>query len=104
MYRIPSDKSISRCVIDKDIVEENLKATVQACLEKQLSAAIARYDVQNGAFGLVMNCKTGEILAMATLGSYCLLYTSCGVISRLPRCFASRAAPRRSSRDSPVSP
>ena len=25
MYRIPSDKSISRCVIDKDIVEENLK-------------------------------------------------------------------------------
>lgn len=43
---------------------------MQACLEKQLSAAIARYDVQNGAFGLVMNCKTGEILAMATLGSY----------------------------------
>ena len=47
-----------------------LDATVQACLEKQLEAAIARYDVQNGAFGLVMNCKTGEILAMATLGSY----------------------------------
>ena len=35
-----------------------------------MQAAIARYDVQNGAFGLVMNCKTGEILAMATLGSY----------------------------------
>ena len=47
-----------------------LDATVQACLEKQLTAAIARYDVQNGAFGLVMNAKTGEILAMATLGSY----------------------------------
>ena len=47
-----------------------LDATVQACLEKQMSAAIDRYDVQNGAFGLVMNCKTGEILAMATLGSY----------------------------------
>lgn len=47
-----------------------LDSTVQACLEKQLEAAIARYDVQNGAFGLVMNCKTGEILAMATLGSY----------------------------------
>ena len=47
-----------------------LDTTVQACLEKQLSAAIDRYDVQNGAFGLVMNCKTGEILAMATLGSY----------------------------------
>lgn len=47
-----------------------LDTTVQACLEKQLQAAIDRYDVQNGAFGVVMNCKTGEILAMATLGSY----------------------------------
>ena len=47
-----------------------LDATVQACLEKQMAAAIDRYAVQNGAFGLVMNAKTGEILAMATLGSY----------------------------------
>ena len=47
-----------------------LDVTVQACLEKQMAAAIARYDVQNGAFGIVMNVKTGEILAMATLGSY----------------------------------
>ena len=47
-----------------------IDATVQACLEKQMRAAIDRYDVQNGAFGLVMHAKTGEILAMATLGSY----------------------------------
>ena len=47
-----------------------LDATVQACLEKQLEAATQRYAVQNGAFGLVMDAKTGEILAMATLGSY----------------------------------
>ena len=47
-----------------------LDTTVQACLEKQMEAAIARYDVQNGAFGMVMNAKTGEILAMATLGNY----------------------------------
>ena len=47
-----------------------LDTTVQACLEKQMEAAIARYDVQNGAFGVVMNVKTGEILAMATLGNY----------------------------------
>ena len=47
-----------------------LDATVQACLEQQLQNAIARYDVQNGAFGIVMNVKTGEVLAMATLGSY----------------------------------
>lgn len=47
-----------------------LDMTIQACLEKQMEAAIARYDVQNGAFGLVMDANTGEILAMATLGSY----------------------------------
>ncbi len=47
-----------------------LDATVQACLEKRMQEAIDKYDVQNGAFGLVMNAKTGEILAMATLGSY----------------------------------
>ncbi len=47
-----------------------LDTTVQACLEKQMEAAIARYDVQNGAFGLVMEVKTGKILAMATLGGY----------------------------------
>ena len=47
-----------------------LDTTVQACLEREMEEAIARYDVQNGAFGLVMNAKTGEILAMATLGSY----------------------------------
>ena len=47
-----------------------LDATVQQCLEKQMEAAIDRYAVQNGAFGMVMNVKTGEILAMATLGSY----------------------------------
>ena len=47
-----------------------LDSTVQACLEKRMEEAIARYDVQNGAFGLVMNVKTGEILAMATLGGY----------------------------------
>ena len=47
-----------------------LDATVQQILEKQMEAAIARYKVLNGAFGLVMNVNTGEILAMATLGSY----------------------------------
>ena len=47
-----------------------LDATVQACLEKQMELAIDRYDVQNGAFGIVMDVNTGEILAMATLGGY----------------------------------
>ena len=47
-----------------------IDATVQAILEKRMEEAIGKYDVQNGAFGIVMNVKTGEILAMATLGSY----------------------------------
>ncbi len=47
-----------------------IDATVQTILEKQMEDAIARYDVQNGAFGMVMDVNTGEILAMATLGSY----------------------------------
>ena len=47
-----------------------LDTTVQACLEKRMQEAIDKYDVQNGAFGLVMDVKTGQILAMATLGGY----------------------------------
>ena len=47
-----------------------LDTTVQAILEKQMENAIARYDVKNGAFGMVMNVNTGEVLAMANLGGY----------------------------------
>ena len=47
-----------------------LDVTVQACLEKHMEEAIESYDVQNGAFGIVMNVNTGEILAMATVGGY----------------------------------
>ena len=47
-----------------------LDTTVQSILEKHMEDAIARYDVENGAFGMVMNVNTGQILAMATLGSY----------------------------------
>ena len=47
-----------------------LDVTVQSALERHMQQAIARYDVQNGAFGMVMEVNTGAILAMATLGSY----------------------------------
>ncbi len=47
-----------------------LDTTVQMCLEKRMEEAIAKYAVQNGAFGIVMNVKTGEVLAMATIGGY----------------------------------
>lgn len=47
-----------------------IDATVQQMLEKHMQEAITQYDVQNGAFGVVMDVDTGEIIAMATLGSY----------------------------------
>ena len=47
-----------------------LDVTVQYYLEKNLEEAVEKYDVQNGAFGIVMDVNTGEIIAMATLGSY----------------------------------
>ena len=47
-----------------------IDSTVQMYLEKNLIAAIEKYDVQNGAFGIIMDVNTGAILAMAIEGSY----------------------------------
>ena len=47
-----------------------IDATVQAYVEKNLQNAIDKYDIKNGAFCVVMDVNTGEIKAMATLGSY----------------------------------
>lgn len=47
-----------------------LDTTVQYYLEKNLQEAVEKYDVLNGAFGIVMDVNTGELLGMATLGSY----------------------------------
>lgn len=55
---------------DGDSLVLTLDATVEYYLEKNMQAAIEKYDIQNGAFGVVMNVKTGEILGMCTLGGY----------------------------------
>ena len=47
-----------------------IDVAVQQALENQMALAVERYDIQNGAFGIVMDVDTGEILAMATHGSY----------------------------------
>lgn len=47
-----------------------IDSTVQAYVEKNLQNAIDKYDIKNGAFCIVMDVNTGEIEAMATLGSY----------------------------------
>ena len=47
-----------------------IDTTVQYYLEKQLSQAVQDYDIQNGAAGIIMDPKTGAILAMASLGNF----------------------------------
>ena len=47
-----------------------LDTTVQMILENCIEKAITSYDVRNGAFGMVMHVKTGQILAMATMNGY----------------------------------
>lgn len=55
---------------DGDSVVLTMDTTVQYYLEKQLQDAVDRYDVKNGAFGIVFDVNTGDIVAMSTLGSY----------------------------------
>ena len=40
--------------------------TIQHFLEKHLEEAVTEYSLKEGAAGIIMNPKTGEILAMAT--------------------------------------
>ncbi len=47
-----------------------LDETIQHFVEKNLQQAVADYKVQNGAACIIMEAKTGEILAMATYPSY----------------------------------
>ena len=55
---------------DGDSLITTIDSTVQAYVEKNLQNAIDKYDIKNGAFCIVMDVNTGEIKAMATLGSY----------------------------------
>ncbi|MCI5753511.1 MAG: PASTA domain-containing protein [Clostridiales bacterium] len=48
----------------------SIDSTIQYYVEKHLQQAIADYDIRNGAAAIVMDVKTGGILAMASLGSY----------------------------------
>ncbi len=55
---------------DGDSLVTTIDQTVQHYLEKNLQTAIEKYDIINGAFGIVMDVNSGQILAMANLGSY----------------------------------
>ncbi len=47
-----------------------IDSTLQYYLEKNLQQMCEDYEVQNRACGIIMNCKTGAIYAMATYPSY----------------------------------
>ena len=51
-------------------ITTTLDAYIQSALEHELEEAIIASDVKNRATGVVMNVKTGEILAMATAPSF----------------------------------
>ena len=55
---------------DGDSVVLTIDNSIQYFLEKNLESAVSDFDVLDGAYGLVMDVNTGEILAMATLGSF----------------------------------
>lgn len=53
-----------------DDVTLTIDSTIQYYVEKYLEQAIQDYDVQNGGVCVVMDPKTGEILALASFGNY----------------------------------
>ena len=47
-----------------------IDSTIQYYVEKHLQQAVEDYEVESGAAAIAMNPKTGEILAMASLGNF----------------------------------
>ncbi|MDD4716265.1 MAG: penicillin-binding transpeptidase domain-containing protein, partial [Oscillospiraceae bacterium] len=56
--------------VNGENVTLTIDTNIQYYLDKRLEEAIKKYDVQNGAFGIVMNPKTGAILAMSSMPDY----------------------------------
>ncbi len=51
---------------DGNDITLTIDVTIQHFLEKHLEQAMVDYDIANGSAGIIMDVKTGEILAMAT--------------------------------------
>lgn len=56
--------------VDGNNLTLTLDTVIQNSLEKHLEAAIKKHKVQNRAAGIIMNAKTGAILAMATVPGF----------------------------------
>lgn len=48
----------------------NIDLTLQSYLERELTNAVAEHNPKNRACGIIMNPKTGQVLAMATVPGY----------------------------------
>lgn len=66
---LPTDYETSIDAIDGNSLVLTINQTVQYYLEKGLRNALNEYQCK-GAYGVVMNCNTGAILAMSSLPDY----------------------------------
>lgn len=55
---------------DGNSIVLTIDATIQQFLERELETAIIEFGVRDGATGIVMDTKTGEILAMASMPDF----------------------------------
>lgn len=56
--------------VDGEDITLTIDSTIQYYLDRRLKEAIEKYHVKNGAFGIVMNPKTGAIYAMSSMPNY----------------------------------
>ena len=68
-HNLPTDYETSIDAVDGNSLVLSLNQNIQYTLEKDLSATMNEYKAK-GAYGVVMNCKTGAVLALASLPDY----------------------------------
>lgn len=66
---LPVDYESSVDAIDGNSIKLTLNESIQYCLEKGLRNALNEYQCK-GAYGIVMNCNTGAVLAMSSLPDF----------------------------------
>ncbi len=68
-YNIANDYETTVEATDGMSLNTTINQTIQYYLEKGLNDTMVRYQAK-GAYGVVMNCKTGAVLGMASLPDY----------------------------------
>ena len=68
-HDLPTDYETSIDAIDGNSLVLTINQNIQYTLEKNLRTTLEEYQCK-GAYGVVMNCKTGAVLAMASLPDF----------------------------------